>query len=308
MSGAAQPALLPPGMEGNTRAYVLLTLTALCWGANAVFGRLVVGEASPMVVVSLRWLGVLLMLAVFARNDVQRDWQVLRTHLWFIAAIGAMGFTAFNSLFYVAAHFTTAVNIGILQGSIPVFVLLGAFFAYRTRVTALQLAGVTLTMLGVLLVGSGGDLARLAALQLNPGDLLMIIACLLYAGYAVALRRRPAVSALGLFTVMAAAAFVASLPLLAVEAALGHLQWPTPTGWLIIGLVSLFPSFLAQIFFIQSVALIGPGRAGIFVNLVPVFASILAVVFLSEPFEFFHALALVLVLGGIWLAERAKPR
>ena len=66
------------------------------------------------------------------------------------------------------------------------------------------------------------------------------------------------------------------------------------------------PSFLAQICFIRGVELIGPGRAGVFVNLVPVFASIMAVGFLKEPFEGFHALALALVLGGIWLSERGK--
>ena len=293
--------------EGSGRAYFLLILTALCWGGNAVFGRLAVGEVSPMLLVTLRWLGVLLLLAIFARDYVRRDGHILRAHWLFIAAIGTMGFTAFNALFYIAAHFTTAVNIGILQGSIPVFVLLGAFLAYRTPVTGLQAAGVVVTMLGVVLVGARGSLAHLATLQINPGDVLMIGACALYAGYAVALRRRPPVSALGLFTVMAGTALVASLPLVAAEAVLGKLQWPTPSGWIIVGLVTLLPSFLAQIAFIQSVALIGPGRAGIFVNLVPVFASILAVVVLHEPFEIFHALALLLVFGGIWLAERTKP-
>ena len=98
-----------------------------------------------------------------------------------------------------------------------------------------------------------------------------------------------------------------SLPLALGEAALGRFQWPTPAGWLILALVTLFPSFLAQIFFIQGVSLIGPGRAGVFVNLVPVFASILALLILHEPFEPFHAVALGLVLGGIWLSERGKP-
>lgn len=289
----------------NGRAYVLLTMTALCWGANAIFGRLAVGEISPMLLVSLRWLGAMLLLAVFANQYVRRDWPTLRRHLPFLAAMGALGFTSFNALFYVAAHSTTALNIGIIQGSMPVFVLIGAFLAYRSPVTRRQLAGVALTMIGVVIVGAGGSLQRLATLTLNHGDVLMIIACSLYAGYAVGLRRRPAVSSLGLFTVVAGAAFLFSLPLAAAELALGRFQWPTATGWLVAGLVTLLPSFLAQIFFIQGVALIGPGRAGVFINLVPVFASIMAVVILGEPFEGFHAIALGLVLAGIWLSERA---
>jgi drug/metabolite transporter (DMT)-like permease len=296
-----------PDAAASGRAYLLLTLTALCWGANAIFGRLAVGEVSPMALVTLRWLGALGLLAVFAHAQLRRDWPAIRPRLAFVSAMGALGFTAFNALYYVAAHSTTAVNIGIIQGAVPVFVLVGALALYRTPVGGRQAAGVLVTMLGVAIVACGGDLERLATFTLNAGDLLMIAACGLYAGYTLGLRGRPAVSALGLFTVMAGAAFLTSLPLALAEAALGRFQWPTPLGWLIVALVTLFPSFLAQICFIQGVALIGPGRAGIFVNLVPVFASILALLVLNEPFEPFHAVALALVLGGIWLSERGKP-
>src|SRR5690606_20713657 len=296
-----------PQMGTSGRAYLLLAFTALCWGGNAVFGRLAVGEVSPMALVTLRWLGAFALLLVFAQGRVRRDWPTLRRRLPFVAAMGALGFTVFTGMFYSAAHWTTAVNIGIIQGAIPVFVLIGAFAAYRTRVGWLQVAGVLVTMLGVAIVASGGELARLASLALNLGDVLMVAACVLYAGYTLGLSRRPLISPLSLFTGMAAAAFLSSLPLLLAEAALGRLQWPTPFGWIIVGLVTLFPSFLAQIAFIQGVSLIGPSRAGVFVNLVPVFASILALVVLHEPFRLFHATALALVLGGIWLSEHGKP-
>lgn len=288
----------------TSRAYALLVVTALCWAANAVFGQLAVDEVSPMALVTLRWLGVLLLVGAFARRPIRRDWPALRGHLPFALAMGAVGFTGFNALFYAAAHGTTAINIGILQGSIPVFVLVGAFLADRTPVGARQAVGVLITLSGVVIVASGGSLAQLAAVSINRGDALMLLACLLYAGYAVALRRRPAVSAMGLFTAMAAAAFVASLPLVAAEIAYGRFQWPTTQGWVVVVLVTLLPSFLAQICFIEGVTLIGPGRAGVFVNLVPVFAPVLAVVVLGESFEPFHGAALALVLAGIWLAER----
>jgi drug/metabolite transporter (DMT)-like permease len=297
-----------PQAGASGRAYLLLAFTALCWGGNAVLGRLAVGEVSPMALVTLRWLGAFALLLAFAHGQVRRDWPALRQHLPFVAAMGTLGFTVFNALFYVAAHWTTAVNIGIIQGSIPVFVLLGAFAAYRTRVALLQVAGVCVTMLGVAIVAAGGELVRLASFALNLGDVLMISACVLYAGYTLGLSRRPLVSPLSLFTGMAAAAFVTSLPLALAEAALGRWQWPTASGWIIAGLVTVFPSFLAQIAFIHGVTLIGPSRAGVFVNLVPVFASILALLVLQEPFRLFHATALALVLGGIWLSEHGKVR
>lgn len=295
-----------PHAGASGRAYLLLTFTTLCWGGNAVFARLAVGEVSPMALVTLRWLGALALLAAFAHAHVRRDWPALRERLLFVAAMGAIGFTVFTGLFYIAAHWTTAINIGIVQGAIPMFVLIGAFAAYRTPVAGLQVAGVLVTVLGVAIVASDGELARLASFALNFGDVLMIAACVLYAGYTLGLSRRPLVSPLSLFTGMAAAAFVSSLPLALAEATLGRFQWPTPFGWIIVGLVTLFPSFLAQIAFIQGVTLIGPSRAGVFVNLVPVFASIMALLVLHEPFRLFHAVALALVLGGIWLSERGK--
>jgi drug/metabolite transporter (DMT)-like permease len=296
----------PP--HADARAYLLLAFTALCWAGNAVLGRLAVGEVSPMALVTLRWLGAFGLLVAFAHAQVRRDWPALRARPLFMAAMGAIGFTVFNALFYTAAHWTTAVNIGIIQGSIPVFVLIGAFALYRTRVAGLQIAGVLVTMLGVAIVASDGQPARLASLALNFGDILMVAACVLYAGYTLGLSRRPLVSPLSLFTGIAAAAFVSSLPLVLAETALGRWQWPTPEGWAIVGLVTVFPSFLAQITFIHGVTLIGPSRAGVFVNLVPVFASILALLVLQEPFRPFHAVALALVLGGIWLSERGKAR
>lgn len=287
-------------------AYLLLVLTTLSWGGNAVAGRLAVGEVSPMALTMLRWIGVVTLIALFARHRLVAEWPVLRRHLPYLFALGALGFTAFNALFYVSAHFTAAINIGIIQGAIPVFVLLGAYAAYRTPVTGLQFAGVVLTMLGVAVIAAQGDIARLAELAFNNGDLLMVLACLLYAGYTVALRKRPAVSGLAMFSVMAVAALLTSLPLVAAEAALGHFQWPTPTGWAVLAFVAIFPSFLAQIFFLRSVELVGPGRAGVFVNLVPIFSALLAVLILGEHFQLYHALALAFVLGGIALAERLR--
>lgn len=295
-----------PVKEQTGRAYLLLSLTALCWAANTIFGRLAVGEVSPMALVVFRWLGVMILLLVFARGHIRRDWPILRRHLVFVSAMGMLGFAGFNGLFYTAAHSTTAVNMGILQGSIPMFVMIGAIVVLRTPVTVMQGVGVLVTMVGVALVAAGGEPARLAQLAINHGDFLMIIACALYAGYTVALRRRPASSPLGMFTLMAGAAFVAALPMVAVEVAAGEFQWPSASGWLIVTGVTLFPSFLAQIFFIQGVEMIGPARAGVFVNLVPVFAAVLAVAFLNEAFEAFHGIALALVLGGIWLSERGK--
>lgn len=286
-----------------THAYLLLVFTTLCFGMHANLGRLAVGEVSPMLLVSLRWLGTVALLFIFAGASIAGDWPALRHRLLFLSVMGILGFTVFNALFYLAAHTTSAINIGIIQGAVPVFILIGAFAAYRTRTRVLQVAGIAVTLVGVVIVVSGGEMERLLTLSFNMGDVLIVIACAFYSGYAVALRRCPAASPFALFTVFAGAAFLSSMPLALAESALGELQWPTVKGWVIIGVITVFPSFLAHICFIKSVAIIGPGRAGIFFNLVPIFAALFAVVFLDERFETFHGMALVLVLGGIALSE-----
>ena len=287
------------------RAYIFLSFTALCFGANTTLAKLAVGEVSPMMVVALRWLLVVGLLVAFNSKTLVSDWPNLKPHLGFLFAMGALGFAAFNGLFYVAAHHTTAINMGIISGMLPVFVLAGALLVYKTPVGKLQWVGASITLLGVVVVASAGDVERFLRLSLNNGDMLVVLAAVVYASYTVGLRRRPKSSALALFTVLAASAFLASLPMVAAEVMLGEAQIPTLQGWGVVVLVALFPSFLAQLTFIKGVEIIGPGRAGIFVNLVPVFGAAIAVIFLGEEFHLYHGIALVLVLGGIWVAERS---
>jgi drug/metabolite transporter (DMT)-like permease len=301
---AAKRSALPAGASGQ--AYLFLTITALSWGGNAVAGRLAVGEISPMALTSLRWLIVIALMVPLARRDLVAHWPTVRAHWPRIAAMATIGFAAFNALMYVAAHYTTAVNLTIIQGGIPVMVLLGALVVYGTRITGLQVAGMLVTLAGVATVAAQGSLATLLALSFNPGDVLMLVACVAYAGYTLSLRSRPAMPQMAFFTVMAIIAFLATLPMLAVEAALGLTVWPGLEGWLILAYVALLPSLIAQLCYMRGVELIGPGRAGLFVNLVPVFGAMLAVAILSEPFRLYHAVALALVLGGIALAEKGK--
>jgi drug/metabolite transporter (DMT)-like permease len=288
------------------QAYVLLTLTTLMWGGNAIAGRLAVGEVSPMMLTCLRWVIVVTVLLPLVGRQVMAEWPTIRERWVFTVLMGAFGFTGFNALFYAAAHHTTAVNLTIFQGSIPVLVLLGTVLFFHARVIPLQVIGMIVTILGVVLVSVKADFEILRTLALNIGDVWTLIACVFYAGYTLGLRHRPAIAGLTFFAALAAVAFTTSLPLLWIEAAQGNLQFPTAKGWLILLYVGLLPSLLSQVFFMRGVELIGPARAGLFVNLVPVFGALLAVVLLGEPFALYHAGGLVLVLGGIWLAERKR--
>jgi drug/metabolite transporter (DMT)-like permease len=142
---------------------LLLAFASLCWAGNTVAGRLAVAEISPMLLTWLRWTVVLAVLWPIYGPEVRENWPVIRPRLPKIAAMASLGFTGFNALFYVAAYHTTAVNLGILQGAIPVFVLIGAFLAYGTRVSLLQILGVLTTTIGGRDAGGSGGRVRTGA-------------------------------------------------------------------------------------------------------------------------------------------------
>lgn len=283
---------------------LLLVLTTLIWAGHSIVGRLAVGQIGPMTLTSMRWLLALAPILMAARPSLRRDWPVLRANWLYLLAMGALGYTAFNALFYLAAHRTSALNLSILQGGIPAFVLLGARAFLGVQFTALQALGAVVTMVGVAAIAAQGDASRLMKLAFNSGDAMMLVAVFLYAGYTVALRERPPVSALSLLAGMAFAAFVTSVPLMVWEIASGGFIWPTGRGLLTLLYVALGPAFSSQLFYMRGVELIGPGRAGVFVNLVPVFGAIMAVALLGEPFAAYQVIALILVVGGIAVAQR----
>jgi drug/metabolite transporter (DMT)-like permease len=310
MSVAAQSSFASLSGWISRQAYVLLVFTTLIWGANAVAARLAVGEVSPMTMTGARWLICCAALWLAARAQIREHWRTLLPHWRRIVLMGTFGFTGFNALFYTAAHHTTAINIAIIQGTIPVLVLVGSLFFFRARIGWLQALGVAITIAGIAVVASRGEMAVLVQMAFNVGDVWMVFACLLYAGYTIGLRGRPAVPGIVFFSAMAAVAALTSLPLLAYEVASGQFIVPSARGIALMAFVGLLPSFVTQLTFIRAVELIGPSRAGVFLNLVPIFGPLLAVIVLGEPLSLYHAVALVLVLGGIWVAEHlgGSPR
>lgn len=285
------------------RAWLLLIGATILFGLNGVASRLAVHRISPMSLVLGRWLIVCTVLAVTLRHALRRDRDILHAHRWRILAMGGLGFTAFNILFYLSAYWTTALNITLMQASVPPFVLLGAIASRRMRVTPMQIAGLAVTLVGVALIATHGELLRIGETQFNPGDLLMLAASVLYAGYTLALHDRPAVPPLVFFAALTFAALSTSIPAMATEIAIGRTHWPTLGGLGLLIFVALGPSLTSQILYMRGIELIGPARAGLCNNLTPIFGAFFAVLLLGEDFHIYHAVALALALGGIWLAE-----
>ena len=290
-------------MKFLTNPHFLLTLTSIFWAFNTVAGRAAVGEVSPLLIVSVRWFFVSIILSILCRSQLKEIWRIVNKRLKWIIFMGLFGFTGFNSAYYIAAHNTIAINLGLVQGTMPAFIIIIAWIWLNDKINLTQFLGVLITFIAVLIVVSAGNLSLLLNLELNNGDIIMIFACSLYAVYAVGLRKKPKIGALPLLTFFAYVAFLGSIPGLIFEIFSNQFILPGYKGCIILGVIIIFPSFLAQIFFMKGVEKIGPSRSGLYTNLVPVFSSILAVLFLGENFKFYHFLSLTMIFVGIYLFE-----
>lgn len=190
----------------------------------------------------------------------------------------------------------------------PLVIFLANLLIFRVPITGGQVLGFILTVAGVMTVASGGSIEQLLSLTLNRGDAIMLVAVLIYGGYTVALRYRPALHWQSMMAVMGTAAIVASIPFTLWEIAVERVVWPGLEGFAIVAYTAIFPSLISQVLYIQANGMIGSNRAGLFVNLVPIFGTILSVIILRETLHIYHIVALVLVMSGIWLAERVKNK
>lgn len=284
--------------------YLLLTITALIWGGNAVAGKLAVGHVSPFLLTWLRWLVAIGILLPFAIAHLKQDWQEIRKNLGYLILLGIIGFAFFNNLMYLALNYTSAINVTIEQSSMPLIVFLLNYLFYRTKVTFFQIIGFTLTLLGVVITVTRGDLGGLLIQTFNIGDLIMIAAVMFYGIYSVLLKNKPDIHLFSFMTVLGLAAFLGTTPLVVYEAASGSLIWPDFQGWCIVIYAAVFPSFVSQTLWVLGLGKLGSNRAGVFISLVPVFGALLAVLILGEAFKLYHALGMALVLGGISLAQK----
>ena len=288
-------------------AYLLLTATAIMWAGNAIAGKFAVGHISPFLLTSLRWTLAVAILLPVAWRYIRSDWAAVRANALFLFLLGAIGFTAFNNLLYLALNHTTAINVAIEQAAMPLVVFALNFVLFSIRTSWMQIAGFMLTLLGVGLTATGGDLARLSVESVNVGDLYMIIAMLFYGTYSVALARKPRLHWLTFIATLSVAALIASLPFAAWEILSGRAILPDTQGFAVALYTAIFPAILAQLFWARGLEIIGSNRGGVFINFVPIFGAALAVLLLGEAFRLYHLAAMVMVLGGVWLSQKDPP-
>ncbi len=292
---------------GTATAYLLLVVAMLSWSGNAVVGRALAGTVPPFGLSLMRWSIAFLAVLPFAAREIIAK-RALIFHRWrFLLAIGLLGLTICNSLGYVGLQWTTAINAGLINSAGPMLTLIAAFLFHRERAAPLQILGLSVSLLGVLVIVLRGDPGALLHLGVNRGDLAILVGVATWSVYTVLLPRAPReLSPVALLAVLFAIGAATVLPLHLAESWLGRPLPETGTAALGYLYVGLFPAVIAFFGWNRGVTAIGANRASLFSYLMPLFSAGLAHAFLGEAIAPFHLVGAALILSGIFLANR-KP-
>lgn len=284
---------------------LLAVLPPLFWSSNFVLARALHQDIPPIALSFWRWVGALVILLPFTWHRLWQHRDALRRHWVVLSLLALLGITNYNTFAYLGLQHTTATNGVLLGSATPVLIIATSFLLLGTRVRPRQLAGILLSLLGVVAIATEGSLDKLAALTPNRGDLWILLAAVDWAVYSVCLRWRPADLAPDVFlTAQVALGLVPLAGLYAWEVATGQGFIPNATNVAAIGYIAIFPSVIAYLAWNRAIDGLGPNRTGHYMHLMPGFGVLLAFVLLGERLEAFHLLGALLIAGGIVLATR----
>src|SRR6202521_1206885 len=288
--------------------YLLLSIASLCWAGNAIVGRLAAGHIPPVTLSFLRWSFAFLIILPFAWKHLVRDWSAIRAGLGMMILLSVTGIGAFNTMQYWALEHTQALNTLLLQSAGPLFVAVWSLILLGVRLTLAQAGGIVLSLTGVLVILLHGDLTALTGIEFNEGDIIFTVAMAIFGLYSVLTLKRPRIHGLSFvgFTFGCGAACL--IPLLIWELLTRPVMALDATNLLSLFYVAVFPSTVAYLCFNRGVQLIGANRAAPFFHVVPVFGSVMAIVFLGEHPQLFHIIGFALVLTGVFVGSRKPAR
>ncbi len=289
-------------------AYTGVVCAALFWAGNAVVARGVIDSVPPMALSFWRWLVAFVIIAPFAAPFLRRSWPVVRRHWLALLVLSFLSAGMFNTLQYLAAHTTTAVNITLVNSTMPIMIGVFAFLWLGERPGRRQVQGIVIALAGILVVISRGSLDVLLNIGFAAGDLLMVLAIACWGFYSVLLKRQGIpLHPVMLITVIIAMALPMTFVLYLTEMALGyHFTW-RPEVLPPILYVGIFPALLSYLGWNYGVTVLGPSRSAMFIYLMPLFAAVLATIFLQERLYAYHAGGGLLILVGLYLATRPAP-
>lgn len=290
------------------QGYLLMVITAVAWAGNALVARGVHETIPPIGLAFWRWTAALPIFIAIAWPHLRRDIPVALANWKPVVALAILSITVYNTFIYFGLEHTSAINSYLINTARPVMIVLMSLFFLRVPVTLVQAIGLVIAFVGTCVIIFRGDLGVLRTLELNPGDLWIVVATTCWALYTVFLYKRPKIHGASFLAMTAAIGLVFLFPFYLWEAIYVE---PVPVTWETVeavGFLSVVASGIAYMSYNRSVEVLGANRAALTSYLIPVVGTGLAIWLLDESFHVFHAVGIVLLLGGTVLATRTRAK
>ena len=290
----------------DKQAYLFLILTTLFWAGNFIVGKAAsFFDISPFTLNFYRWIFAWLILAPFTIKEIIEKKNYIIQNIKLIIILGITSITIFNSIVYYSLNFTQVISGVLMISTIPVMIIIFCWLLKIEKSNIFQILGVIFSLCGVIVIITKADLNILLNLNFNKGDLWMVVAMFSWALYSALLRKKKLeLSQLSLLQTIISAGLVFLLPAYLIELSLGfrtNIQLPFV---LTLTYVVLFPGLASFILWIKGISIIGSNRAGIFLHLIPVFSTMLAIIIFKEKFMLYHLIGAILIILGIVLSSK----
>jgi len=290
----------------NNSAYIFLILATLFWSGNFIVGKAAsFFEIPPFSLNFYRWTFAWLILAPFTLKEIIQKRNYILKNIKLILILGITSITIFNSIVYYSLNFTQVISGVLMISTIPVMIIFFSWIFKIETTNIYQILGVILSLIGVAVIVTKADFDILINLNFNKGDLWMVVAMFSWAMYSALLRKKKFdLSQASLLEVIISAGIILLLPAYLIEMSLGFELNINMPFILTLSYVVLFPGLASFICWIKGISIIGSNRAGIFLHLMPIFSTVLAILIFKEKFMNFHLFGALFIIGGIFLSSK----
>ena len=286
------------------QAYIMLALTVLLWAVGVVIAR-GVSDDVPLIGLSFwRWFAATLIIVPLVYSDLREKWDIVRENLGLLIIQGCL-MVGSGTLLFFAMKYTTAINATIVNATQPVATVALAWLILKERLKIIQWLGIVSAFIGIATMVSRADLAILSSLSFNIGDILIVVAIMGYSMYSINVRKMPKdISPFTALSIILISGSLLILPFYVYETVNVQAFPLSPMTVFIVLVLAFLVSIVSIVMWNLAIHVVGPGRAGMFVNLIPVYGTALAILFLGEKLFFYHVIGAALVCLGIFLVLR----
>ena len=289
-------------------AYIFLILATLFWSGNFIVGKAAsLFEIPPFTLNFYRWIFAWLILAPFTLKEIFQKKNYIINNIKLILILGVTSITVFNSIVYYSLNFTQVISGVLMISTIPVMIIFFCWVFKIEKTNFYQILGIFFSLMGVVVIITNANISKLLNLNFNKGDLWMVVAMFSWAMYSALLRKKKLkLSQISLLQTIISAGLILLLPAYLIEMALGYKVDIHLPFILTLTYVVLFPGLASFFFWIKGISIIGSNRSGIFLHLMPIFSTIMAMFIFKEKFMIFHLIGAILIITGIILSSKGR--